>query len=52
MDAVDILNYSVDLIKLDDIQLKAADVNKDGKVKEMDAVDILNYSVDLIKLSY
>ena len=51
-DAVDVLKYSIELIKLDDIQLKAADVNKDGRVKETDAVNILKYAIELIKLNY
>ena len=40
-----IQRYAVHLIKLDDTQLKAADVNGDGKVTNKDALSILRYSI-------
>ena len=36
-------------IKLNDSQLKAADVNEDGKVDVLDAVMILRYEAGIIK---
>ena len=44
-----VLRHDANIIKLDDSQLKAADVNDDGKVDVLDAVMILRYEAGIIK---
>ena len=47
-DALTALQYTVQLITLDEDQLKAGDVSDDGKVDATDALLILQYTVELI----
>lgn len=47
-DALAILNYSVGISELTELQLEKSDVNADGRVNSSDALDILKYSVNLI----
>lgn len=48
-DALLVLSYSVDSVKLTDEQLYRADVNADGRVNSSDALEILRHSVGLIE---
>ena len=48
LDAVKILNYTVDKVTLTENQLYVADVNDDGSIDALDALDILNFAVGKI----
>ncbi len=50
-DALKILRYSVDEIKLENEFLEAADVNNDNTFDARDALKILNYSIDNAKIN-
>ena len=49
IDAMYILQYDVELIGADEINLTLADVNGDGKVNSIDAMYILRYDAELIE---
>lgn len=49
-DALLILQYTVELVKPDEIALVSADVNKDSLINSIDALRILQYSVDIIRV--
>ena len=44
-----VLRHDANIIQLDDSQLKAAEVNGDGKVNYLDAIMILRYEAGIIK---
>ena len=49
-DALYILQYIVELRTLDDLQIKAAEINGDGKITIQDALKVLQHNVELISL--
>ena len=49
VDALRVLQHSVNVIQLQGRAAKRADVNKDEKINPVDALDILRYSVGMIK---
>lgn len=49
VDALRVLQHSVNVIQLQGRAAKRADVNKDEKINPVDALDILRYSVGIIK---
>ena len=49
IDAMYILQYDVELIGEDEINLELADVNGDGKVNSIDAMYVLRYDAELIE---
>ena len=49
VDALRVLQHSVNVIQLQGRAAKRADVNKDEKINPIDALDILRYSVGIIK---
>ena len=48
-DALIVLQYTVQLIELDDLQKTAGEVSGDQKINATDALYILQYTVDLIQ---
>ena len=44
-----IQRYVINMKKLDETQMKLADVNFDGKVTNKDSLEILRYSINLSK---
>ena len=43
-----VLRHDAEIIELEENQLKAADVNKDGEVNFLDAIMILRYDAEII----